>query len=82
MEDVHALLRNFIQGPDRSIAAANRIEVALARHFPEDERFADLELALASYRPGGGERLYDEARILPVCQAALDVLSELRLGQS
>jgi hypothetical protein len=74
MQDVRELLRAFVLGVDRSVAAAGQIEVALAQQFPEDDRFEDLLLALASYRPGGGEFLYDEKRILPLCRAALDLL--------
>jgi len=69
------MLRSFVQGVDRSVAAARHIEGALAAQFPDDERFEDLVLALASYQPGGGEFLYDEQRILPLCRAALELLT-------
>jgi hypothetical protein len=75
MRDARELLRRFVQGPDRSLGAARELEGALATQFPEDERLEDLLLALASYRPGGGELLYDEKAILPFCKAALDLLT-------
>jgi hypothetical protein len=75
MRDVREMLTSFIQGPDRSIAAANQIECALATQFPDDERFEDLVHDLALYRPGGGDFLLDEQRILPLCRAALAVLT-------
>jgi hypothetical protein len=75
MRDARELLRRFVQGPDRSITAARRLEGAVATQFREDERFEDLLLALASYQPCGGEFLYDEKAILPLCKAALDLLT-------
>lgn len=54
----------FISGTDRSIATANEIEVTLDDAFPNDEIIQNLVLMLASYRPGGGECLYNEAQIL------------------
>lgn len=67
-EQIRQELHNFIDGKDRSLEAAGRLEVALDRLFPDDEEVADVVLALASYRPGGGEYLYDEAQIARLCQ--------------
>jgi hypothetical protein len=75
MQDVREMLKAFVEGVDRSVAAAREIEGALAQQFPEDDRFEDLLLALASYQPGGGEFLYDEKRIMPLCRAALAQLT-------
>lgn len=75
MLDVRELLRRFVDGEDRSVTAARQLEGALAERFPDDERFEDLLDALASYRPGGGEFLYDEKRIVPLCRAALESLT-------
>jgi len=57
------LMERFVSGQDRSLAIAGEIEVGLEQVFADEEPFADLALALASYRPGGGEYLYDEQRI-------------------
>lgn len=71
LAQIKEMLEKFVSGRDRSMALARRLEVALDRAFPEDERFEDLVLALASYRPGGGELLYSEETIHPLCKAAL-----------
>ena len=62
------LLDKFVRGDDRSLSLAGEIEVALDRAFPEDEAIQDVVLALASYRPGGGAFLYDEAAMIPKCK--------------
>jgi hypothetical protein len=46
---------------------AGTLEVALDDLLPEDRECQDLVLALASYRPGGGEFLYDEEEIARRC---------------
>lgn len=67
-EDLIGMLRDFVDGRDRSLTAAGHLEVALEEMFPDDEEVADVVLALASYRPGGGEYLYDEQQITKLCQ--------------
>jgi hypothetical protein len=69
------MLRRFVEGGDRSAAAARQLESALAKRFPDDERFEELLDALASYQPGGGEFLFDEEQVLPLCRAALRSLT-------
>ena len=64
------MLDRFIRGEDRSSRFAAEIETMFVEVFPNDERFTDVLLALASYEPGGGELLYDEKRILPTLQWA------------
>ena len=54
------LIERFCSGADISVKAANAIEVAIDEAFPDDEQAQDVVLCLASYRPGGGELLYDE----------------------
>jgi|JI10StandDraft_1071094.scaffolds.fasta_scaffold569366_2 hypothetical protein len=48
---------------DRSIASANRIEVALDDLLGEDPEFADYVETLALYRPEGGEFLIGEREL-------------------
>lgn len=67
-------LRDFVENRDRSLAAAGRLEVALDALFPEDEAVQDVVLALASYRPGGGDFLYDEHAITKMCRWVLTQL--------
>jgi hypothetical protein len=74
VQNVREMLRRFVEGGDRSVAAARQLEDALAARFADDERFEDLLHALASYQPGGGEFLFDEERILPHCRAALALM--------
>ena len=76
----HALLKRFVDGPDRGIDMAGRVEAALAEEFSEDVRFEDFLLALAAYRPGGGDHLYDERAILPLAREALRMLEALSSG--
>ena len=71
LTQIREMLEAFIADRDRSLALAGTLEVALDRAFPQDERFEDLVLALASYRPGGGDLLYSEETIQPLCQTAL-----------
>ena len=54
------LIERFCSGDDISIEASNAIEAALEEAFPSEEWAQDAVLTLASYRPGGGEFLYDE----------------------
>jgi hypothetical protein len=61
------MLDAFIEGQDRSLALAGRLEVAIDEAFPDDTECQDLVLALASYRPGGGDHLYDEEAIATKC---------------
>jgi hypothetical protein len=70
------LIERFCNGEDISVKAANTIEVALDDEFPDDERAQDVVLSLASYRPGGGEFLYDEVEIRRQLTLLLPQLSE------
>ena len=77
--ELEHLLRSFIAGPDRSIARANEIEVACDPFVEaDDEWFADFRIALASYRPEGGEYLWGEADMLRLCKDALAELQRHR----
>jgi hypothetical protein len=69
------LMQRFVSGSDRSMALAGEIEVGLEEVFGEREPYADLSLALASYRPGGGEYLYDEEQIVVQMRQALQQLA-------
>ena len=56
-------IQRFIDGTDVSQASVGLIEVGLDDAFPDNDWIADKVLMLASYRPGGGEHLYDEAQV-------------------
>lgn len=50
----------FVDGPDRSPAAAAAIEGLVILHFTEEPWFDDVSLALATFVPGGGQHYLDE----------------------
>lgn len=68
------LLRRFIDGDDRSVEWAGEAGVAFESVFGEQEPYNSFVLALASYRPGGGEYLYDEEQMLEKCERTLEIL--------
>jgi hypothetical protein len=70
---VITLLERFVNGEDRSLQLARVLEGELEAAFPDDPRFEDVVLALASYQPGGGDYLYDEQLILPLIRQAFEI---------
>ena len=56
-------IQRFIDGTDTSVESAGLIEAGLDDAFPDNDWIADKVLMLASYRPGGGESLYDEQQV-------------------
>lgn len=57
-------LEKFIEGNDRSLAAAGRLEVALDQAFPDDDEIQAYVTMFASYRPEGGDFLYNEDQMV------------------
>lgn len=55
INNIRSLLSSFIDGDDRSLEIAGKIEVALDNAFPDNEEIQDYMSCFASYRPGGGE---------------------------
>ena len=78
MTDLSTALSSFIDGEDTSLAAANRLEVLLDKAYPEDGLVQERVIDLASYRPGGGEFLFDTAEM----QGRLARLRDHLLAQS
>jgi hypothetical protein len=76
------LMERFIRGDERGLQIAGEIEVGLDDHFGEEEPYADLSLTLASYLPGGGEHLFDEAEIVPMMRHALESMKRRRADSS
>ena len=68
-------IQRFIDGTDVSVESAGLIEVGLDDAFPDNDWISDKVLMLASYRPGGGEFLYDEEQVR---LALASVLARLR----
>ena len=76
-EIVSSLISKFISGEEISLSLANRIEVILDSEFPEDEMIQDVVLMLASYRPGGGEYLFDYDQLAPALSKVLEKLKSI-----
>ena len=55
INNIRSLLSSFIDGDDRSLEIAGKIEVALDNALPDNEEIQDYMSCFASYRPGGGE---------------------------
>ena len=68
-------IQRFVDGADTSVESAALIEAGLDDAFPDNDWFAGKVLMLASYRPGGGESLHDEAHVRG---ELLEVLARLR----
>ena len=56
-------IERFVDGSEVSVASAALIEAGLDDAFPDNDWVSDKVLMLASYRPGGGEFLHDEAQV-------------------
>jgi hypothetical protein len=65
------LLEDFLVGRDRTTTVVAAIEEILLGPLGDDDSFEDLRIAVASYEPGGGDYLYDEAMMLPVVRGAI-----------
>jgi hypothetical protein len=74
MDSLKQALERIVKDQDFSLAAAAALESEIAKQHPEDERLEDLEHILASYRPGGGEFLFDEKELERECIRALKLL--------
>jgi len=74
LESITGLLKRFLDEDRPSILLASELEVALDDAFPEDEDIQTLVTALAAYKPGGGEYLYDKESILSLCRSTLERL--------
>ena len=77
-----AMLRKFIDGEDRSKEFAAELEVAFEQVFDEEQPFDEFVGALARYRPGGGDLLYDEDQMAEKCRRILRELCERKIEMS
>ena len=67
MNSLKQALERIVKDQDFSRDAAAALESEIANRHSEDERLVDLENVLASYRPGGGEFLFDEKALEREC---------------
>lgn len=70
------LIGQFATGRRQSLQDAQEIEVGLDDAFPEDEDIQDFVTDFASYRPGGGDYLYDEEALAKKCRRLLHLLEQ------
>jgi hypothetical protein len=56
-------IQRFVDGTDVSVESVALIEAGLDDAFPDNDWMSERVLMLASYRPGGGESLYDEQQV-------------------
>lgn len=81
MHDLEAMLHQFASGEDQSRELVQKIDTLLSEAFPNGEDFPsagayeDLELAIACFRPGGGQFMYDEAQMATLCASVLSRLN-------
>ncbi|WP_366921795.1 hypothetical protein MFMK1_002211 [Metallumcola ferriviriculae] len=69
-------LEDFISGKDRTLTIAGEIEVALDRLFSDNDEIQDYATYFASYRPSGGEYLYDEKTMAKKSEYLLKIIKE------
>lgn len=74
IESVIKMLNSFISGTDRVLEIAGKIEVELDKLFPDDDDIQDFVADIASYRPGGGEYLYDELKMASKSEHMIKIL--------
>lgn len=72
---LRGLMERFVADSHGSQALAGEIEVALDDLFGDEEPFASVALALASYRPEGGPLLYGKVEMTRMVLHVLDALS-------
>jgi hypothetical protein len=68
-------IERFVDGSDVTVESARLIEAGLDDAFPDNDWFSAKVLMLASYHPGGGDALHDEAHVRA---ELVDVLARLR----
>lgn len=74
------MLNKFISEEDCSIEMAEKIEVMLDELFPTDDEIQDFVTCFASYRPGGGEYLYDKNGLIKETKVLLNIINSKYLN--
>ena len=70
------MLNKFISREDCSMEIANKIEVTLDELFPDDDEIQDFVTYFASYRPSGGNYLYDEDSMVRKSMTLLNIITQ------
>lgn len=68
-----SLIRNYLDGGDRSLQLANAIEALIVERYADAPWFEDVTTALALYNPVGGPEYYHEGDLA-------DALARVRLA--
>jgi hypothetical protein len=74
---VVGLLERIVHGNQFGAGIARQLESAIIERYPnadDDEWFGQLMLVLASYRPQGGQYMYDQAALVEECRRVLSLL--------
>ena len=70
------LMETFLDGQDRSMAFADRVQGVLIDYFRGSELFEELSESIALYQPGGGDHLLDENELATEFRYVLRSLKE------
>jgi hypothetical protein len=65
------MLDTFVSGKDRSLTFVGEIERLLVDELRDSDVFLELTVPVASYRPEGGEHLYDSHELAKVFEGVL-----------
>lgn len=66
------LISRFTSGADRSIAAANAIEVAIGDECGDEAPYSDAVEILARYRPEGGAYMTSATDVIRALEAVVE----------
>lgn len=75
IKELIEMLSKFISEEDCSMEMAGKIEVALDNLFPDDDEIQDFVTYFASYRPSGGEYLFDKSRMIKESKILLSIIN-------
>lgn len=70
-------LKKFLDETDISMDNAGHIENLLDELYPYNDDIQEFVTCLASYRPGGGEFLYDKDQIIKHGKIILKILDDM-----
>jgi hypothetical protein len=76
VDELTRMLIDFVNGTNRSIEFANRLEMKLNDAFPDDERIEELTDALALYQPGGTGYFTNEKTVSKLCVWVIELLKK------
>lgn len=72
-ESLRQAVQRFLEHDD-SVLSANDLEAALLDEFGDDERVADLLVALAMYSPGAGRPYLEYPEVAAMVRKVIDAM--------